>query len=82
MKIKSLIKIPFEKKIESNLITPEYLCKNKIKSYITISSLNEKIEIIFDLSSQKIYIPDSTFEKINYDIKKSSSYKLISEMKN
>ena len=82
IKIKSLIKIPFEKKIESNLITPEYLCKNKIKSNIIIGSLNEKIEITFDLSSQKIYIPDSSFEKINYDIKKSSSYKLISEVKN
>jgi hypothetical protein len=56
--------------------------KNKIKSNITIHSLNEKIEITFDLSSQKIYIPDSSFEKINYDIKKSSSYKLISEVKN
>ena len=81
IKIKSIIKIPFEKKIESNLITPEYLCKNKIKSNITIGSLNEKIEIIFDLSNQKIYIPDSTFQKINYNIKKSSSYKLISKIK-
>ena len=65
------------KKIESNLITSEYLCKNKIKS-IAIGSLNEKIEIIFDLSNQ---IPDSTFQKINCNIKKSFFYKLISKIK-
>ena len=68
----SLIKIPFEKKIETNLITSEYLCKNIIKSNITIGSLKEEVPIIFDLSKQKIMIPDSTFTLITYNINKST----------
>ncbi len=77
----SLIKIPFEKKIETNLITSEYLCKNIIKSNITIGSLKEEVPIIFDLSKQKIMIPDSTFTLITYNINKSTSFKLSSEEK-
>ena len=77
----SLIKIPFEKKIEINLITSEYLCKNIIKSNITIGSSKEEVPIIFDLSKQKIMIPDSTFTLITYNINKSTSFKFSSEEK-
>ena len=77
----SIIKIPFEKKIETNLITSEYLCKNIIKSNIIIGSSNEEVPIIFDLSSQNILIPDSSFEFINYNENKSYSFKFSSEEK-
>jgi hypothetical protein len=76
-----MIKFPFEKKINSQLISSFYLCTNSIKSNLTIGSLNEKVEIEFDLSRENILIPDSTFKEINYNENKSSSFNFSSDKK-
>ena len=77
----TMIKFPFEKKINSQLISSFYLCTNSIKSNLTIGSLNEKVEIEFDLSRENILIPDSTFKEINYNENKSSSFNFSSDKK-